>query len=88
MANNKQALKELIKIANKHIDGRISTEDYLKESESIIYNQVSARNANYFNSYIDLITIVRRAAKHDPDAWQRLLIDLEIKKVNLTIKPL
>lgn len=85
MADNKEALKELLKLTHDFKNGAINAPEYFKESRIIIYNEIALY---YYKNELDLIQdILQVVFNNRQDILKnRILIDLKIKEVNFTIE--
>ena len=87
MANNKQGLKNLINLTKDFKTGAINAPEYFKEANLIIYTQIGLC---YYKNNTDLLQDVLEVVFNNrKDILEnRILIDLCIVEVNLTIKKL
>lgn len=86
MANNKAGLKHLINITKDFKTGAVTAPEYFKNARIIIYNDIALC---YYKHDSDLIQdVLEYVFNNRKDILNRILIDLCIKEVNLTIKPI
>lgn len=97
MANNKNGLNKLCSetlfyLNNVDLNEPENLNEFLQTLGVILFNDVSASVINNFNdgvksaAYLNIIQYLLKAAAGNNKAYERLLIDLEIQEVNLTIK--
>ena len=92
MADNKIGLEKMFKLCEQLKLGELSFVEFLEKADKIVFNDMGSNALTFFSdgwregTASNFYRLCLKAYDGDDTAYQRLLVDLGIKDVDLVIK--